>query len=390
MAEPAIPPWFQPPSPYTSPDRRATVIGAGLAGCSIARHLALRGWQVRLLEKNSAIANLTSGNPAGLVKPRLNYQDNSLNNYYKKYYQYFIDYLENLVELYPDLQQDLSGLFEACPTGQTFRFVENAGWLRPSDFCKAQVAACNSLELRTDQAVSVIEQSAGNWKCLDNNGETIAESPVLILANGDALTAFEETRGLPLEALSGQITLLSADALSPSVQQVHSGKHYLIPLPGGGYLCGASNRRGRSWAVEDKHHQANLRGLGDLLPDISIDARKITAGRTAVRSVSPDHLPLLGAVPDQSFYLQHYDRLHHGRKNDSYVPAGYHTGLYMIGALGSHGIASSPYLGKLLSDIICGSQNGEFDASSACLLHPARFLIRQLRRKPQDRLLHTD
>jgi tRNA 5-methylaminomethyl-2-thiouridine biosynthesis bifunctional protein len=50
-------------------EKRAIVIGAGLAGTSCAQRLAERGWSVELIERNHAPAREASGNPAGLMRP---------------------------------------------------------------------------------------------------------------------------------------------------------------------------------------------------------------------------------------------------------------------------------------------------------------------------------
>jgi tRNA 5-methylaminomethyl-2-thiouridine biosynthesis bifunctional protein len=50
--------------------RRAVVIGAGLAGASVAHALAMRDWQVTVLEAAAAPAQGASGLPAGLMSAR--------------------------------------------------------------------------------------------------------------------------------------------------------------------------------------------------------------------------------------------------------------------------------------------------------------------------------
>jgi tRNA 5-methylaminomethyl-2-thiouridine biosynthesis bifunctional protein len=50
--------------------RRATVVGAGLAGASVARALAILGWRVTVLESAATPAAGASGLPAGLMSAR--------------------------------------------------------------------------------------------------------------------------------------------------------------------------------------------------------------------------------------------------------------------------------------------------------------------------------
>src|SRR5690606_36727648 len=57
-----------PPRPG---ERRALIIGAGLAGCASAASLAARGWQVTLLERHGEVAEEGSGNPQGVLYLKL-------------------------------------------------------------------------------------------------------------------------------------------------------------------------------------------------------------------------------------------------------------------------------------------------------------------------------
>ena len=59
-------------------ERRAIVVGAGLAGCTAAHRLAAAGWQVTVLEQAEAPAAGASGNLAGVLRPLPSADDNRL------------------------------------------------------------------------------------------------------------------------------------------------------------------------------------------------------------------------------------------------------------------------------------------------------------------------
>ncbi|MCK6391396.1 MAG: tRNA (5-methylaminomethyl-2-thiouridine)(34)-methyltransferase MnmD, partial [Azonexus sp.] len=63
----------QPPQ-----DRRAVVIGAGIAGCTTAARLAAAGWQVTVLDQASAPASGASCNLAGVLRPLPSADDSKL------------------------------------------------------------------------------------------------------------------------------------------------------------------------------------------------------------------------------------------------------------------------------------------------------------------------
>lgn len=62
----------------TSDPSRCVVVGGGLAGASVARALALRGWEVEVLDAAPEPAAGASGLPAGLLVPHLSPDDNLL------------------------------------------------------------------------------------------------------------------------------------------------------------------------------------------------------------------------------------------------------------------------------------------------------------------------
>lgn len=52
-------------------NKKVAIIGAGIAGCSTAYALANLGFEVQIFERNTDIAGEASGNPSGLLYPRL-------------------------------------------------------------------------------------------------------------------------------------------------------------------------------------------------------------------------------------------------------------------------------------------------------------------------------
>src|SRR5690606_11133902 len=71
------PPWYLPPEPHRGP-RRALVVGGGIAGCASAAALLRRGWQVPLVERHGRLGAEASGNPQGILYPRLSVEDSTL------------------------------------------------------------------------------------------------------------------------------------------------------------------------------------------------------------------------------------------------------------------------------------------------------------------------
>ncbi len=373
-------PWFTPPV-VDADQHQATVIGAGLAGVSTACHLHELGWQVTLIDRNERFALGTSGNPAGLIKPQTNSNNIHVSNYYKKYFEYFVEYLDKLLEVDSSIQHGLAPL--SIQQQDHTCFAKSCAWLCPIDFCRAQLRQHSGITTLYNVEVATLSNEAGRWQCISSNGETISDTPICVLSSGHEINLLLKNR-LSIEPLSGQISLLSEQAITPPIKSACYKKHYLIPLYDNTYVCGASHHRHASLEETQIDHDENLDGLSQLLPNHKIDKSQIIGSCTGVRAVSPDHLPIVGGIIDEAYYLSMYDDLHHGKKPELYTPAQYQRGLFVLAALGSHGIGNSPYLGKLLSDLINGSID-DFDQQVLQLIHPARFLIRDLKRKPIDR-----
>ncbi len=64
------------------------VVGAGLAGCHTANAIAKKGINVTIWDQHSVIANEASGNPQGILYPKLASQDSPLNRFYLMSYLY--------------------------------------------------------------------------------------------------------------------------------------------------------------------------------------------------------------------------------------------------------------------------------------------------------------
>ncbi|MEY2690199.1 MAG: hypothetical protein RL375_4399 [Pseudomonadota bacterium] len=85
-------PRFTPPRPAAfaprcsageARDRRAIVIGAGLAGCAATWALARQGWRVTLIDALPEPAQSTSGNPGGLMHPIINVPDSQHSRWFR-------------------------------------------------------------------------------------------------------------------------------------------------------------------------------------------------------------------------------------------------------------------------------------------------------------------
>ena len=72
------------------------IIGAGIAGCSLAHFLANSGWDVTLLESEDNIAQGGSGNPVAAIYPKFMLNDEAYNDFMLKSFRFTTAWIRRL------------------------------------------------------------------------------------------------------------------------------------------------------------------------------------------------------------------------------------------------------------------------------------------------------
>ena len=76
--------------------KKILIIGAGIAGCSLAYFLANTGWDVTLLESQEHIAQGGSGNPAAAIYPKFTLNDKTYNDFMMKSFIFTTKWINQL------------------------------------------------------------------------------------------------------------------------------------------------------------------------------------------------------------------------------------------------------------------------------------------------------
>ena len=84
-------------------------------------------------------------------------------------------------------------------------------------------------------------------------------------------------------------------------------------------------------------------------------------------------------MPDHAVYRTDYAHLRHGQHWVRYPAATYHPGLYVLTGLGARGLTEAPLAAELLACHITG-EPWPLERDVVTALHPARFLVRDLKR----------
>jgi tRNA 5-methylaminomethyl-2-thiouridine biosynthesis bifunctional protein len=425
------PPWQVSARPHCSNSRHAAVIGAGIAGCTTAAALAQRGWRVTLHERHNTLANEGSGNPQGIVYPKLSAQSSSLSRinlsallFASRFYQRFwhspsegTAYGQQCgVLVLPESDKDQASFKTIAKNFQRQseflqwldqRAIQNIcglplqvtsglyypqlGWLNPPRVCQALT---EHPLIRIEQAaISHLNyDSAGErWQLIDAEGRELPAIDTVVLATSTSTGEFEQSNHLPIKAIRGQISIAASanrcdsTVAKHSLQTVLCGAGYIAPEDGGEHTFGASyNLNTTDLAIRTEDHQHNLdlleQNAEGLTSTLHLPPAQQLNGRAALRCTTLDYLPIIGPAPRYDDFLNDYAQLRHDASSDIPHPGQYWPGLYIHCGLGSRGLSYAPLGAELLASQINGEPPVlEQDLLSA--LNPARFIIRDLKRR---------
>lgn len=414
-------PWYEwPPTPKN--EKSALIVGAGLAGLSVAWALSQHKWRVTLVDEHRAIASGASGNPAAMLVPRLSVDDTPDAAFYLEGFLHSIvqlDGLQNLSNKSSEPNQPFwfkTGVHmpvEASRAEKLFsdqRYPENllqllttadveflnanandvvacipeAGWVASSTLCKALAQACGDrLDIIT-MKVHDIKRIDNAWSIMDENNVPVLSSPVVILANASAVKDFSVTSWLPLQSVRGQITAVDATGDSGEMKRAlssaaRSSGVFATPERNGVHYTGATyDLTETSIELLQSDQRKNWQQLNALIPDMFTCPQQLT-GRVGFRAVSEDRMPIVGPVPDKTAYVSQYQDFQHGKPVEKYQSGEYLPGLYVSAAHGSRGLSSCFLSAEIIAALLSDSLRPVSD-EIACSLHPARFLIRKLKR----------
>lgn len=393
-------------SPRPTQDRQAIVIGGGIAGTSSAHALASRGWQVTLIERRAGLAQEASGNPVGVLYPRLAGQDITLSRLAQHGFLHTVRLLQRLNldsaqydacgllqlafdareqercaavatrELPSELVRYVSAEEASSLAGASLRhaglFFAAAGWVNPAVLCEA-LASHPNIQLTTSTAAVRLDRNNEAWQVYDDK-KLLAEAPVLIVAGANETCNFMQTSHLPLESVRGQISFVPSTPTSSKLKTVVCTDGYVSPAANGMHCIGATfSANDAATEVRESDHAANLAMLKRMSPELHESlATQPLSGRVAFRSVTPDYLPMAGPLLDGVALSGKPPRY-----NVDPATLPWLDGLYVNTGHGSKGLINAPVCAETLACAING-EPARADAKLLAALDPNRFLLRKL------------
>jgi len=295
-------------------ERSALVVGAGLAGAAICERLCSRGWDVELAERHAEPAHEASGNPAGAFHPVVTPDDSIFARLTRAGFLASISQWKKL----PGIRWDQCGLLQLArderESASQLRAVQGvpdeyaqaasreeasahagvplaaggiwfpeAGWIDPRSLVGAQLEACGAR----------LKRSFGKEL------KKLPDGRIVILANSFDAPKLHPVPHLRLRRVRGQLTYVPASALEPPRVVVLRGGMALPPVDGNCVVGASFDIDDDDPAPRAESHAGNLERLGRMLPF----AAKLEnlQGRVAFRSVTPDRLPVAGALGENVY-----------------------------------------------------------------------------------------
>lgn len=370
------------------------VVGAGLAGASVAAALARRGWLVEVLDAAPEPAAGASGLPAGLLVPHVSSDDSPRSRLTRAGLRLMHAEAQRLLQAGQDwaasgvLEQRLDGkpglpapwpaegqqITRAAPPGtEPWRagmadvpalWHAHGAWVKPARLVQAWLRQ-SGVTFRGDTRVDRLQRAGTLWQLLDKEGRLLGSASHVVLANAADAPRLLAPLGLDaaLPALQEMRGVMSCGRRQPDDESA------LPPFPVnglGGLIPAVPTEDGLAWyagatyedatqppATASAHHRSNLDKLRTLLPAAAqvlapAFAPDAARGWGGTRCVSADRLPLVGPLED-----------------------GTQPTLWISAAMGSRGLSFTMLCAELLAARL-GAEPWPVEASLARALHARR------------------
>ncbi|MGY8897195.1 MAG: bifunctional tRNA (5-methylaminomethyl-2-thiouridine)(34)-methyltransferase MnmD/FAD-dependent 5-carboxymethylaminomethyl-2-thiouridine(34) oxidoreductase MnmC [Paraglaciecola sp.] len=415
---------------------KVAIIGAGIAGATIAYAMAQKGYECDVYFKEAEPAQGASGNPQAGFYPQLNVDASNASqinahsfvyaaNQYRQLLSQGFDFAHQwcgvlqlgfkpaLAQRYAKLTDNqlwppaLVRYVEAneasrianCEIPYGGLFMPLGGWIDPLQLVNAlfNAAACLSkVTLHSHHCLSGLEQKAEHtetsqpqpWQlCFNQTADKISQirvsTDIVIFATGAQSLDIQHLTEYPLRMVRGQVEAVPTQPALSELNTVLCHKGYLTPEYNGHHALGSTYVKDDlsteyRQSEQDKNLATHYQSLAQCrwAQDVVGNAQ----GRAAVRCSSPDHLPLVGALADISKQKTELNDLYKALPLNYYPKGSDVENLYLLTGLGSRGLTTAPLMAELLASQISG-QPLPMVNNLLNTLNPNRFLIRQLIRR---------
>jgi len=427
---------YQLRSIITKP-QHVSVIGGGIASACAALALTKQGIKVTIYCKDNSLAQGASSNAIGALYPLLHQQADDISLFYQQAFWRAKEVYNNVIEQGFHFPHKWCGLLEVAykeslvKRQQKFNelgtwtkdlihgvdaskaselanidlvhgglFMPNAGWLSPQDAVKQIINAAKltgRLRVENNTLVTKINKNKTNtsnentsknshqknWQLITNKGEF--DASVVVFCGGAEIIDFDWINLLPFSSVQGQVTSMRTNENISKLSAVVCHKGYLTPSHKNVHCIGATfNKNSTRTTAKPEEDQFNINMLSTCLPELTdkIDwtTHDIASSKSRLRCMTPDHMPMVGAMPDIQKHIDTYPHLAKDKKWKYNQTAPVIDNLYVMMGFGARGLCSAPLAADILTADLCGTPY-PVDNNMLFNLSPNRFVIRDIVRR---------
>ncbi|EAK4448811.1 bifunctional tRNA (5-methylaminomethyl-2-thiouridine)(34)-methyltransferase MnmD/FAD-dependent 5-carboxymethylaminomethyl-2-thiouridine(34) oxidoreductase MnmC [Campylobacter upsaliensis] len=366
-------------------NKKVAIIGAGISGALLAYELSLRGFEVEIFEKNATLYEGASSNESGILSSLILNPQSALGNFSlnafveaSRFYRQILDLkLKGVYEFAYTLQmqqrfftQKDNAYFQIA---QNKAFLDYGGHIYPKEILSSLFEKAG-VKIYFNHHFSHYERENETFNLIFKNASKRCKFGILIYTLGADAKDFLHYEAMLLSRVRGQLTHLKPFF---KTEFPLSSKAYICPPKSNLQVIGATyDRLNTNPKGQRKDDEENLEKIKEFLKgDEEIE---ILGSRVGFRSYSSDRFCIAGAAYDEEFYKQNYKALL-WHKNKPQISPQNIPNLYLSLAQGSRAFSSSVLCARYLCALINDEPLG-FYADFIPHIHPARFLIRKLKK----------
>lgn len=345
------------------PPTRVIIIGAGIAGTSVAHTLSENGIECILLDEAGAIASGASGNAAAVLYPQLARDNRTSAQFTHLGYAHTLRLLSALNTPQTPIDYARIGMFKSAKDEkEAARLAEvntqlgynadvvrtinaheaseylgqkiiaqgvwypDGSWVNPRSLCHAFAAHAN-ITLYPHKKVIALQHELNLWRvfCADNS---ITEADCVIVATAHDVLNLLPSIDWKMRKTAGQISFIPAAQIATPLRAIYCHRGYIIPQSNGHMIGATYDHDDMSCTVTLENHARNKRELETALPNFFSHAdMSHWQGRSAIRATTFDRMPYVGEVA---------------------------SGLYISTGHGSRGLITAPLCAEILVAQIMG------------------------------------
>lgn len=392
--QPSLPEWATPP--IIGKTSSTLIIGAGIAGSSLATALSENGHTVTLLSNEAPSG---SDVPAAILSPSFQRSDQPAARFATTCFAHaccypFYDVAwasghgVRLSSTDTQERKRLEEVVDKLDWGDDWLIPLEDGYFLPKSGALNPKLVLENLQKTIKQVkgtVTHIEYLHGQWHAHTADNIVSADNLVIACAMQSDLILGTDQK-LELRPKPGQIEITDA-----ATTDLPTGNHAY-----GGYVTSALNsedtnrafrtigstfdvqpKDGRSWPKPTQENRAaNLKALKEVF-GTAPKASDITASWAGVRATTPDYMPYVGPVPNWGKAAKVFAPLAKDRKLKGLGDMPYQKGLYLLSGFGAKGFQQAPLCAAYIAALIC---NEPLPLTKSLIphLHPARHMIKSI------------